>query len=148
MTEFLLPFVIISLAGWTISSLLVNEDGPYAIFTRLREWVGVQQSAYLNPEVSADWLTIVQVAQRKEIAPGDDGSYAIPARIGVNPDHRFLEEVAWALTCVWCTSMWVLFALYAIQWIFYLAENPLGFSWLLSPLAARTVVIWIHKVID
>lgn len=39
-------FLILVLAVWRISSLLVNEDGPFAIFAELRRVVGVRYDAY------------------------------------------------------------------------------------------------------
>ena len=39
-------FLILSLATWRISSLLVNEAGPWDIFERLRSLVGVRYDDY------------------------------------------------------------------------------------------------------
>ena len=35
-------FLIVSLAIWRLTSLLVNEDGPFAIFEKLRHVIGVR----------------------------------------------------------------------------------------------------------
>ena len=40
-----LTFIVISLAVWRISSLLVEEDGPYQIFGKLRHRVGIRYNA-------------------------------------------------------------------------------------------------------
>lgn len=37
-----MTYLILALATWRISSLLVNEDGPWSMFTRLRAAVGVR----------------------------------------------------------------------------------------------------------
>lgn len=39
----LLQFIVFSLATWRVSSLFVNEDGPWFIFDKLRESVGIQR---------------------------------------------------------------------------------------------------------
>jgi hypothetical protein len=36
----MLSFIIDALATWRLSSLLVNENGPWYLFRRLREYVG------------------------------------------------------------------------------------------------------------
>ena len=35
-------WLIFGLSVWRISSLLVNEDGPWDIFRHIREWVGIK----------------------------------------------------------------------------------------------------------
>ena len=43
-------YLILALATWRISSLLANEDGPYNIFERLRNCVGVYYDDYSNAQ--------------------------------------------------------------------------------------------------
>lgn len=37
---FLVQMIIIGIAVWRLSYMLVEEEGPYEIFTRLRNWLG------------------------------------------------------------------------------------------------------------
>jgi hypothetical protein len=37
------------LATWRLASLLVDEDGPFEVFAKLRDFVGVQYDAYSQP---------------------------------------------------------------------------------------------------
>ena len=41
--------VLAGLAVWRFASLLVSEDGPFYLFGRLRNWVGVEYDAYSQP---------------------------------------------------------------------------------------------------
>jgi hypothetical protein len=38
----MLEFLIVALAVWRVTSLLVNEDGPFDIFEKVRFFVGVR----------------------------------------------------------------------------------------------------------
>lgn len=38
--------ILLVLATWRLSSLLVNEDGPLDIFVKLRKYIGVETNAY------------------------------------------------------------------------------------------------------
>ena len=42
-------FLIVALAVWRVSSLLVNEDGPFDIFAKIRYWVGVRFNQLSEP---------------------------------------------------------------------------------------------------
>lgn len=41
MIDLLIRVLLIGLAGWRVASLFVQEDGPWAIFARIREAVGL-----------------------------------------------------------------------------------------------------------
>lgn len=65
-------FLIFSLATWRIASLLVQEDGPFRIFRRLREMTGIEHDDDGNVEMipesfwadllSCMWCTSIWVA--------------------------------------------------------------------------------------
>lgn len=48
----MLELVILGLATWRISSLLVNEDGPWDLLGRLRDTLGVSYNEFSEPEGS------------------------------------------------------------------------------------------------
>lgn len=72
----LTDFVILTLATWRLASLLVYEDGPAAIFSRLRHAAGL----------------------RYVVRQGADGQPEA-ARVASN-------WVAEGLTCAWCVGVW------------------------------------------
>lgn len=58
----LVDFLVLGLAAWRLTSLLVNEDGPWNIFARFRHWVGVRFNEKSEPygtNFLADGLTCV-----------------------------------------------------------------------------------------
>lgn len=44
----MMRFAILALATWRLSSLLVNEDGPFKVFYRLRTRAGVYKQGELS----------------------------------------------------------------------------------------------------
>lgn len=44
--SFAIWFVVLSLASWRITSLLVNEAGPFDIFAKFRHFIGVYYDEY------------------------------------------------------------------------------------------------------
>jgi hypothetical protein len=68
-------------AAWRLAHLLVEEDGPYALFARLRYRAGVRSVASRDGDGN---LTVTRVA---------------------------LNAWAEGLTCVWCVSVWTAAAL-------------------------------------
>ena len=82
------------LATWRMSVLLVEEDGPYNVFRRLRKWA------------------------RSLSVPGKE------------------SELSQALSCVWCTSVWVGAALTLVQRIW---------PWPVRALAASAGAVIIYE---
>ena len=73
-----------ALAAWRLAHMLVNEDGPWAVFARLRYRAGLRS-----------------VAVR-----GEDGRVRV-SRVATNP-------LAEGLSCVWCVSVWTAALLYGV----------------------------------
>jgi hypothetical protein len=80
-----LEAVTTTLAAWRLASLLVNEDGPGAVFSKLRYRAGI----------------------RHVVVQGADGT-AQASTVATN-------SLAEGLTCVWCTSVWAACALVALS---------------------------------
>lgn len=72
-------FVIIALATWRISSMLVDEDGPFDVFGRIRRSVGIKTHLE-ETEVPKQWKVVKDT-----------------------PDNFFAE----VLSCMWCCSLYV-----------------------------------------
>lgn len=45
----MVEFVLLVLASWRLTSLIVQEDGPFEIFARLRRLIGVRYDEYNQP---------------------------------------------------------------------------------------------------
>jgi hypothetical protein len=43
MTDEFVRVLIVGLAGWRVASLLSKEDGPYGVFEKLRQIVGIRK---------------------------------------------------------------------------------------------------------
>ena len=79
--------VVLALATWRLSSLLVLEDGPFGIFRRLRRFVGAGE--FSPAGLDAERLTQQEV-EAVMMSAGRPESF-----------------LAGLLSCVWCTSVWV-----------------------------------------
>lgn len=75
-----------ALAAWRLAHMLVNEDGPWAAFSRLRYWAGL----------------------RSVVMRGEDGRVQV-SRMASN-------TLAEGLSCVWCVSVWVAALLEIRDW--------------------------------
>ena len=83
-----LDYALFSLAAWRLASLLVAEDGPGAMFARLRKRAGISTVAVRQPDGS---LQVGKTA-RTSLAEG--------------------------LMCVWCTSIWMAFVLVGGEFLY------------------------------
>ena len=52
--------IILGLSTWRISSMFINEDGPFDIFFRIREWIG--DEGFFAGLFSCVWCLSVWVA--------------------------------------------------------------------------------------
>ncbi len=49
-------FILIGMAVWRLSSLLANEDGPFDVFARIRNLLGVQYDKN-NETFGTNWIS-------------------------------------------------------------------------------------------
>ena len=112
-----LRLIVAALATWRLSSLLVNEDGPWLIFWRLRFWLGVGEKVVLS------------ISKRDPSRA--DGELSV-SREGPK------TLLSGLLECLWCTSVWVALVMFA------LALTPLW--WLLCPFALSAGAILLDAV--
>ena len=71
-----LDFLILSLASWRLAYMLVEEAGPFEVFSRLRYWAGV-----------------------RSVVSRDNDGQPVTSKVALN-------SLAEGLTCVWCMSVW------------------------------------------
>jgi len=50
-----LEFLVLALATWRLTSLLVWEDGPFEVFAKLRHWLGVRYDDMSQP-YGSNWF--------------------------------------------------------------------------------------------
>jgi hypothetical protein len=98
-----MELILITLATWRVSSLLVFEDGPFLLLMKMRSLIGVYYDEYSEPQ-------------------------------GNNVFAR-------ALTCVWCSSIWVALV-FTVLYYFGLA------FWIAMPFALSAVAIIIERIVD
>lgn len=98
-------FLVMGLSTWRLSSFLVNENGPWDIFVKVREVLGIQHD--------------------------EDGDIISWSGVG-----NFFGPL---LECLWCTSVWVGFVVYAS----YFAWTPVFHLHLV--LALSTVAILVNE---
>jgi hypothetical protein len=89
----LVEIVVLGLATFRLASLLVNEDGPFLMFLRLRLKAGV---IYWNTE------TMVVYGNKMAIEEAQHGRL-YDLEVATSASNEFAK----ALNCVWCSSIWV-----------------------------------------
>lgn len=97
----LLTFLIIGFSTWRLSSLLVAEEGPFHLFTKIRIYSGMRYWRKIKTMSSENGTPIVQtqVLTLKETLQEIDNLN----KFSMLPSN----EIAKALSCIYCTSMWV-----------------------------------------
>jgi hypothetical protein len=101
----LVEFLVLALAVWRLSSMLVNESGPWGVFEHIR--------------------------------------YAAGVRYDEESERYATNEFAKVFVCMWCSSVWVSFA---IAGLWYFAPVPLFIFCL--PFALSAVAIALQETID
>ncbi len=98
-----MELILIALATWRVSSLLVFEEGPFMLLVKMRSLLGVYYDEYSKP-------------QGKNV-------------------------IARALTCVWCSSIWVALG-FTVLYFYGLA------FWIAMPFALSAAAIIIERIVD
>lgn len=76
LTPSVLDLLLSALAGWRLANMLVNENGPWGVFSRLRYRLGLRPITAKNPE-----------------------GKVVTQRVALN-------TWAELFSCVWCMSVW------------------------------------------
>lgn len=58
-TDLALRLLICTLATWSITALLVFEDGPFSFFARLRRRAGIRYDEYSNPVATNEFAKML-----------------------------------------------------------------------------------------
>lgn len=95
----LITIILISITNWRISNLIQYEDGPFDIFTKFRELIGLTkvEDLPLNEQL---------------LYPNDEFVH----------DGNFFAKL---LECIWCLSVWVGFGLSFYLGITKIIKKPL-----------------------
>lgn len=88
----LINFIILSLATLRLTWLLVNEDGPFNIFGRLRHWSGIR--VYTE-------LEVVEIEDYLDTMGFSVNDVELPDKLHKN---QFFAQI---LSCPYCCSVWV-----------------------------------------
>lgn len=117
-------FLIICLATWRIASLLADEHGPYRVLERIRFLLGVYY-------IARDGNVVKTYSQFSELSEHDKADCV-----------RIAEgQVAQAITCVWCSSVWIATALVLL---FLWFGQPV--VWVLLPFSVSAGAILVQKI--
>lgn len=108
---------LLALASWRAASMVVDEEGPYGIFERLRYFAGVR---------------IVPV----QMADGEWGTV-----------HTAANTWSRGIMCVWCVSVWFALILLALCWLLPVvgAAVTLVLSISAGAIIVHEVVGWIRS---
>lgn len=127
----LFDFILLSFATWRLSSLLVREEGPHSIFPRLKHWLGqkyLMRLAQDDPETGQKVNVVREVPFKRRLE----------ATQTINGN-----EILIALSCIWCTSIWVSLLFVTLYSVFY--NNLYPFEWFIAWLAVSGLAIAINK---
>jgi len=113
----LLTVAVMVLATWRLSSLLVDEDGPFNLLRKVRKWAGAGE---FSPRgLDAERLTPQEIEE-------------VMLRAG-----RPESFLAGLLSCIWCTSIWV-----AAGWVILFALTPYAYyPALVCALSAAAIMV-------
>lgn len=130
----IVQLIILALATFRWSTLLVFEEGPYFIFTRVRLWSGMTYQRHSNNND----LPISPTKQETMNIARDNMLHSNYTAIDSNVVSR-------ALTCMWCTSMWVGIILWGIYIISMHFDNYALYNFITAPFALSTAAIFLSK---
>lgn len=111
----MLRMFLLIFSTWRLTHLLKSEDGPYALMHMIRHLLGVRLISPFPPNVT------VELGMKEELGINDYHQ----AIVNKNIEQYVVKstsELARALECFWCTSMWTSLLLLAL--LFFIP--PLG----------------------
>ena len=114
-----LQIIVLALTTWRIATMVVNEDGPWFVFVKIRRLVGI----YLERTHSNRPDGTLLISERKHV------------------DSSFFSQL---LSCVWCFSVWV-----GAAWtVFYFVVSPTIVTYCALPFALSAVSVFMELLVD
>lgn len=91
----LFDVILMALATWRLSSLIVQEEGPYAIFPWIKYRIFNQQY-YRSVGVKDETGKLINKREKLSWSERHNATEIVN-------NNEFLN----ALNCIWCTSIWI-----------------------------------------
>jgi len=140
--DYIVFFLLLSFASYSISYLLVFEDGYGMAFENFRNWLGVRYTADIDMSTTDGLLLVNSIAERLRLEPkeiADGVEFDLPKRYGIT-------ELGWAFTCPLCASVYAVAAFCLLCIPLVLAGAwPFVYGFLM-PFAAHGAVIALNGV--
>lgn len=133
--ETCLLILILGIATWRISHLLMEEEGPFDLVLRFRLLIGMQYAGEVFDR-EAETLIQAPLTRREVMQSARDGTL-------VNCFVSGRNMIARMLVCMYCTSIWVSFGLVALALLTGMTMTV--FEGIVVGFSGSALAVWINE---